>query len=141
MSVKRVTPDEAAELVEQGWTFVDVRSVPEFADGHPTGAYNVPLMHRGPGGMTPNPSFVEVMEREFPKDARLVMGCRSGGRSLRAATMLVDRGYSDVVDMRGGYLGEQKGGTVTCEGWQPRGLPTSTEPEAGRSWDELKGES
>jgi rhodanese-related sulfurtransferase len=141
MSVKRVTPDEAAELVQQGWSFVDVRSVPEFADGHPTGAYNVPLLHRGPTGMTPNSRFVEVMERRFPKDSRLVVGCRSGGRSLRAATMLIDRGYAEVVDMRGGYVGEQKGGQVTCEGWQRRGLPTSMEPEPGRTWSELEGES
>jgi len=36
------------------------------------GAYNVPLMFRTDAGMSPNPSFVQAMERHFAKDAALV---------------------------------------------------------------------
>ena len=103
MSVKRVSPAEARDLIDkQGYVYVDVRSVPEFAAGHPTGAYNVPLMNMGPGGMTANADFLAVMET-FPKDAKLVVGCKAGGRSARAASMLESAGYTSVVDQRAGF--------------------------------------
>src|SRR5689334_20222021 len=60
--VKRVDPEEALRLVrDEGYVYVDVRSVMEFDEGHPEGAYNVPLLDAGPGGMAPNPDFVDVM--------------------------------------------------------------------------------
>ena len=43
--VKRVTPPEASTLLGEGWVYLDVRSIPEFDDGHPPGAANVPLLH------------------------------------------------------------------------------------------------
>ena len=140
MAIERVTPDEAAKLLEQGWKYVDVRSIPEFEQGHPEGAYNVPFMHSGPDGMTPNPDFLTVMESAFSMQDNLVLGCRSGNRSLRAATILAGEGFDTVVDMRGGFDGERApGGGVTCEGWQSRSLPVTTEPAQGRSYNELKG--
>jgi rhodanese-related sulfurtransferase len=46
MPVKRVTPEQALELMRaEGYSYLDVRSVPEFDEGHPEGAYNVPLLH------------------------------------------------------------------------------------------------
>ena len=82
--VKRVSPQEAKDLIDQqGYVYVDVRSIPEFDAGHPTDAYNVPLNHMGPAGMAANPEFMAVMEKTFPKDAKLVLGCQGGGRSLR----------------------------------------------------------
>ena len=33
----------------------DLRSEPEFEKGHPAGALNVPISHRGPAGLVPNP--------------------------------------------------------------------------------------
>lgn len=139
MPVKRVDPSEAAELIAQGWTFVDVRSVPEFEAGHPTGAYNCPLLHKGPAGMAPNPEFKAVALRVFAREQKLVIGCRSGQRSLRAAELLLGEGFEHVVDMRGGFAGERHpDGSVACEGWHSRGLPVSGAPEPGRSWDDLK---
>lgn len=139
MSVKRVEPKEAAELLEQGWIYLDVRSEPEFAAGHPAGAYNVPLMHAGPGGMRPNPDFARVVEASFPTDTKLVVGCKSGGRSLRAAEMLLGSGFSDIVDMRGGFDGERTPtGQVRVPGWKANQLPVSSSPEPGRSYSELQ---
>jgi len=139
MSVKRVTPEEAAELANQGWLLIDVRSIPEFESGHPEGAYNVPFMHKTPiGRLAPNEQFVELMERRFAKTDKLVMACRTGNRSLKAARILQARGYHDIVDMCGGYVGEtDASGALVCEGWQPLGLPTATEARPGRSFDEL----
>jgi rhodanese-related sulfurtransferase len=126
--VKRVTPPEAAELVKEGWTYLDVRSIPEFDAGHPAGALNVPLLHFENGRMAPNRDFQSVVGAAFPKDTKLVVGCKAGGRSLQAATLLEAAGYTSVVDMRGGFHGERDGmGRVTCAGWAESNLPVENQ--------------
>ncbi len=76
MAFRRISPEEAKQLIdEQGYAYVDVRSVQEFEAGHPEGACNVPLLEMGAMGMTPNPEFLSVMEKLFPKDSKLVVGC------------------------------------------------------------------
>jgi rhodanese-related sulfurtransferase len=140
MNVKRVSPDEALSLVDrEGWSYVDVRSVPEFESGHPEGAYNVPIAHLGPMGMSPNPEFLGVMEKAFPKDSKLVIGCKSGGRSLQASGMLLAAGFQNVVDQRAGFQGGMDHSGRPEAGWGPKGLPTSRAAEPGRSWADLKG--
>jgi rhodanese-related sulfurtransferase len=139
MSVKRVTPPEAAGLVAAGWKYIDVRSIPEFTEGHPQGAYNVPLLHMVPGrGMAPNPAFEEAIARHFAKDDKLVLGCRSGGRSFRAVQMLQEIGFTSVVDMSGGWDGERDAaGRLAVKGWRDEGLP-SEKAAPGRGWEDLK---
>jgi rhodanese-related sulfurtransferase len=134
MAVKRVSPEDALALMrDQGYAYLDVRSVPEFDQGHPAGAYNVPLLHMGPGGGRPNPRFLEVVERHFPKDAGLLVGCRTANRSQHAVTLLEQAGYSNLVLQQAGFVGA----SPQDPGWGPRGLPTSRSAQPGRSWDEL----
>lgn len=140
MTTKRVEPDEAARLVGEKWNYLDVRSVAEFEQGHPEGAFNIPLLDMAPGqGLKPNPDFLDVCRASFPCDAKLVVGCKSGGRSAKAAQQLEASGYTSLVDMRGGFGGEvDAAGRVTCSGWQARGLPVSAVAMPGRSYAELK---
>ena len=99
--VARYSPQEAQKLIaEEGYIHVDVRTQAEYDGGHPAGALNVPSMLAGPAGMVPNPDFMRVMSALFPKDAKLVLDCRSGARSLRAAEMLVSAGFTSVADQR-----------------------------------------
>ncbi len=136
--VKRVTPPEAAALLADGWAYLDVRSIPEFESGHPPGAANVPLLHFAGGRMTPNPDFQRVVEAVYPRDSKLVVGCKAGGRSLQAAALLEAAGYTNVVDMRGGFHGEQDGlGRVSCAGWASSGLPVETATPAAQTYAEL----
>jgi rhodanese-related sulfurtransferase len=139
MPVKRVTPVEAKALVDQGWTFLDVRSIPEFEAGHPSGACNVPLMHFFPGrGMSPNADFQKVVEQKLDKGLQIVVGCKSGGRSLRAAEMMQAWGYASVVDMRGGFDGERDmSGRAVVPGWKDSGLPVET-AAPGRTYEDLQ---
>ena len=139
-TVKRVGAEEARRLIEiEGHAYVDVRTVEEFDAGHPEGAYNVPIALSGPMGMQPNGDFVAVMERTFAKDARIVVGCKMGGRSLRAAEALVAAGFSNVVDQRAGFDGARDPfGRLTEPGWRPAGLPVATKAADGRSWAELR---
>lgn len=139
MTFKRVSPAEAQKLIDdEGYQFIDVRSVPEFDAGHPKGAFNVPLNHAGPAGMTPNPDFLRVVQATFPKDAKLVVACKAGGRSMKAATILVDAGFTNVVDQRAGWSGAADPfGKGIEPGWAASGLPTAQTPEDGRSWEAL----
>ncbi len=139
MTVPRISPEEALERIErEGFVYVDVRSVPEFEAGHPKGAYNVPLNHAGPRGMTPNPDFLAVVTAAFPKDAKLVVGCKMGGRSAKAAAALEQAGYTNVLDQTAGFEGARDPfGALTNPGWGPKGLPVATAAEPGRAWADL----
>jgi rhodanese-related sulfurtransferase len=139
MTVKRVSPQEADALVKEGGhAYLDVRSIPEFDAGHPAGAYNIPLLHATPSGMRPNPDFLSVVAAAFAKDAKLVLGCRTGIRSLRAAQGLLDAGFETVVDQRAGFHGARDPfGQVQEAGWQDAGLDVATDAEPGRAYEAL----
>jgi rhodanese-related sulfurtransferase len=137
--VKRVTPIEADALLKEGWAYLDVRSIPEFEGGHPTGAANIPLLHMAGGRMAPNAAFQAVVAANYPTDAKIVIGCKAGGRSLQAATLLEAAGYTNVVDMRGGFHGERDNfGRLACAGWAESGLPVETAAPADKTYAELE---
>ncbi|MGC4070463.1 MAG: rhodanese-like domain-containing protein [Polyangiaceae bacterium] len=94
--VRVVTPEEAKALLDEGYVYLDVRSEPEFEAGHPPKAINVPLQHAAAGGMVPNDDFLAVVEANLAKDARVVIGCKAGGRSRRAAEILSAAGYENL---------------------------------------------
>lgn len=142
LSYKNVTNQEAHDLLqaEDGYTYVDVRSIAEFANGHPAGSLNVPVFHREPVGMVPNPDFVTVMEAHFPRDTKLLIGCQSGQRSLRAAEALIAAGFQDVSNVKGGYGGvKDPSGQPVEPGWFEQGLPTDYGEPEGRSYAALAG--
>ena len=126
MAIKQVTPPEAHALLGRGCRYLDVRTETEFAEGHPEGAVNIPVVFPDPatGGMHANANFVAVVAAHFPPDTKLVIGCASGRRSQMAAEMLAQAGYSDLHNMQGGFGGvrDQAGRTVT-PGWRDSGLP------------------
>lgn len=139
--MRSVDPEAAQSLLEQGYTYLDVRSEPEFQQGQVPGAYNIPLLHKGSQGMAPNSSFLDDVKRAFPADTRLVVGCAAGGRSARACETLQRAGYADLVNMDGGFSGRRNpaNGQLLVPGWQQRGFPVSQQPEPGHSYAELKG--
>lgn len=140
MPVTRISPEEALTKMEtEGYAYLDVRSLPEFEAGHPEGAYNIPLLHMGPNGMTPNVDFMRVVEASFAKDTKIVVGCKAGGRSLRAVEMMSAAGYLEVVDQRAGFSGAADAfGRMVEPGWAPKGLPVSSSAAAGRDFASLK---
>ena len=139
MPVRRVSPEQARDLVEkEGYVYVDVRSVPEFSAGHAEGAVNVPLLHAGSFGMSPNHEFMDVMDKAFPRDAKLVLGCRSGSRSLQAANILQSVGFTNVVDQRGGFEGSGGFFGHGEPGWRQKGLPVSRQAPPENTWDGVK---
>jgi rhodanese-related sulfurtransferase len=138
-NVPHISPQEANEKLGEGYTYVDVRTVEEFEEGHPAGAVNVPIALAAPAGMTPNPDFLRVMSAAFPRDAKIVVGCKSAGRSLRAAQALLAEGYTDVFVQRAGWAGARNPfGKLTEPGWSLADLPVEEGTPSGRSWDDMR---
>lgn len=123
-TLRRVSAREAHELVSHAeYTYIDVRAAEDFAEAHPRGAVNVPFE----GDVAP---FVAAVRARFSPDAKLVVGCRMGVRSLVAARALVEAGFVDVVDQRAGWDGARDPfGRVVEPGWKREGLPFSEGPE------------
>ena len=126
----------------EGYVYLDVRSIPEFESGHPDGAYNIPIAHMTAGGMRPNPGFLAEVSSAFPKDTKLVVGCKMGGRSLRAAQALIEIGYQHIIDQRAGFDGARDPfGQLLEAGWKRLGFAVATEAQPGRGYEELTASS
>jgi rhodanese-related sulfurtransferase len=133
----RVSPEEAQSLLAEGHVYVDVRTEQEFEAGHVPGAYNVPFRLRGPAGFVPNPDFAAVMQRRFGKEDRLVIGCQTGSRSLKAAAELSDLGYTNLSELRTGYEGSRDAFGRPDPGWSKKGLPVESGQPEGRRYVDL----
>lgn len=81
-----------AAIVGDDGQLVDVREPDEVAEGTLPGSVNIPL------GDLPN------RLGELAKDRRVVVLCRSGGRSTMACEQLTAAGFDDVVNLDGGML-------------------------------------
>lgn len=121
-----------------GYVYVDVRSEPEFEAGHVPGALNVPLLHQGPGGMTSNPEFLPVMQEAFGKAEKMVIGCKAGGRSKKAADQLAQAGFSELVEMSAGWDGSRDAFGRVVPGWSKQGLPVESGKPAGQAYADVK---
>lgn len=138
---KSISVEEAEQLLEEGYVYVDVRSEPEFEAAHVPGAVNVPINHRGAQGMVPNPDFVSVMERAFAKDAKLVVGCKSGGRSKRAVAALEQAGFSELAELSAGFEGSRDAFGRAVPGWLQAGLPVETGLPEGQRYQDVQQRS
>ena len=131
MAISQVEPPQAHEILTKHpeAVYLDVRTENEFAQGHPTGAINIPVVFiKGPGQMEPNEEFLSVVEATLPKDRKLVVGCMAGGRSQRACEILEGAGYNDLTNVRGGFGGARdQSGKVVVPGWRDAGLPVSSD--------------
>ena len=143
MNVKQVDVRRAHELQSNdGYTYIDVRSVPEYEKGHPTGGHNVPLLHfdSSSGRMQPNQEFLRVVQANYPPETKLMIGCQVGGRSSQAAQLLAASGYSDVSNVVGGFGGarDRATGQVLAEGWLQANLPVETEGTPDATYTDLQ---
>ena len=87
-AVRRVTPAEAAQLVTDGQAvLVDVREPDEWADGVAAPAELLALSDLTGSRQTWKP----FLEKSRAKE--LILYCRSGGRSGRAAQLLASEGF------------------------------------------------
>ena len=93
-AITHVNPYEARALEDA--IFIDVREASERKGdlGFIEGSVHVPLMKLS----------IEGPPSDIPKDKPIVMVCRSGGRSMRAAQTAVAAGFTNVHNMSGGMM-------------------------------------
>jgi rhodanese-related sulfurtransferase len=139
--MKEIGAQEAHDLLmsDPESIYLDVRSIPEFEAGHAVGAINIPLMHFSPGvGMSPNPDFPGVTEAALAKDAKIVVGCKTGGRSARACELMSQMGFTDVTNIRGGFGGlTDNTGRLVEPGWSTLGLPACSSCDDNAKYETL----
>jgi SulP family sulfate permease len=83
---------------------VDVREESEYDRGHIPHTHLIPLR------------MIRDIGTELPKDRPLIFVCRSGRRSIRAASIMQDLGYTNVFNLKGGMLA-----------WEAAGYPIAVE--------------
>jgi rhodanese-related sulfurtransferase len=132
-----ISADDARRLMQEGYEYIDVRNELEFEQGHPAGAYNVPLMQMTDFGPEPNEHFVEVIKHHFRLDARLLVGCSIGVSSRKAASLLRDAGYAEVLEVKEGFNGCRDAFGRKSPGWLERGLPVEYGQPELRSFETL----
>lgn len=96
-----MSPAEARPKVEAAYAqFIDVRTKDEYDSGHANRARNIPLDEL--------PASLDKLERNEP----VYLICQSGGRSTKAAEILVESGFPQAISITGGTTR-----------WQSEGLP------------------
>jgi rhodanese-related sulfurtransferase len=104
--VRTVDPAGTVQLMNhEDARVVDVREDKEWQQGHIPGAVHIRL------GELSN----RMNELEGQKDAPLVVVCRSGNRSTKAALQLRKAGFQKVYNLSGGTMA-----------WQQAGMPLET---------------
>lgn len=97
--VPAVSVQQAAEMqLQQKAIIIDVRENDEWNAGHIAGAIHIPL------GEIPN----RVSELAKYQNQPVIMQCRSGARSTKAANILKTAGFTNVHNMDGGLNAWQK---------------------------------
>lgn len=91
--IRQVHVSEVRGLVESGAYIVDVREPGEYANGHVRGAHNVPL------------SQLRARMDEIPHDVPVYLHCRSSQRSYYALCCLQGRGWTNLYNISGSFLG------------------------------------
>ena len=103
MIVEEIKPQDAIRAVSAGThVFFDVREGYELDEV----SYGIEHTHIPLGD-------IEVRMAEFPKDKNIIIGCRSGKRSMNACMFLKMNGYQNIQNLEGGILG-----------WTENGCPT-----------------
>jgi glyoxylase-like metal-dependent hydrolase (beta-lactamase superfamily II)/rhodanese-related sulfurtransferase len=96
-TVASISAGEFADsLTREKLTIIDVRKPAEFTAGHVAGALNRPL------------ETINEAMGEFRNDEPIYVHCAGGFRSMIAASILKARGYTNLIDVTGGFAAIQK---------------------------------
>ncbi|MFY0630195.1 MAG: rhodanese-like domain-containing protein [Flavobacteriaceae bacterium] len=93
--VTLIQPEALAKVMsENSIQLVDVRTPEEYKRGYIEGAVLINFR---------DSNFLEQMESKLDKDKPVYVYCASGGRSGRASSLLLEKGFKKVFDLEGGY--------------------------------------
>lgn len=102
-SIQEVNVDEAASMLERNEAIqlVDVRTQGEVAQGYIDGAEHIDYLK--------SEVFANGVE-SLDKNKPVMVYCKVGGRSHKAAEYLLEKGFTEVFDLKGGILAWNKDG-------------------------------
>jgi rhodanese-related sulfurtransferase len=104
--VPAVSPQQAAQMQsEKKAVIIDVREKDEWNAGHIAGAIHIPLSEISN----------RVAELTKYQNQPVIMQCRSGARSAKAADILAKSGFTNVHNMDGGLNAWQKADLKTTQ--------------------------
>jgi len=90
-AVNRITAEELQQKMKGDLVVIDVRKKSEFDSEHVEGAVNVPL------------NQINQHLEKFPKEQEFILHCAGGYRSMIAASILQQRGWSQLTDVIDGF--------------------------------------
>ena len=127
MTVKRVSPEEAKTLHRRGRLRLRGRALRARVRGGPSHGRLQRAAHApGPGGHDAQPGLHgRHGEEPSPRTAKLVVGCKAGGRSARAAA---HAGVGGLHERRGPEGGLRGIPARSSPGWRPRACPSARRP-------------
>jgi hydroxyacylglutathione hydrolase len=103
--IQQLTADELRQRIAAGPVqILDVRGSGEYDAGHLDGSMNIPL------------GYLRDRLTDIPPETPVIVHCQGGLRSAIASTILAAAGFSNVMDLIGGYAA-----------WQRAGHPVTTE--------------
>lgn len=88
--VPEISPEQARENADG--LLIDVRELGEWKCGAIAGAQHWPLSQA-----------LEGIIPDLPQDREIILYCQKGIRSLQAARILKEKGFSDIYSLTGGY--------------------------------------
>lgn len=97
-----VASPEAFEqkMVQPKVQVVDVRTASEYSEGHIVNATNIDVLQ----------SDFKDKVASLDKEQPVMVYCKMGGRSAKAATILKEMGFKDVTDLEGGFTAWKSSG-------------------------------
>lgn len=88
------------DFSNKDYALIDVRMPSEYAaTGVVDGAKLITFLKEDG---TINAKFVDEVAKNYSKDSKIAIMCRSGKRSLAAAKMLKENGFSNILNLDGG---------------------------------------
>lgn len=107
MFIQEVESSELAQLLkgDSKIRLIDVRSPGEIMAGIIPGAAGMPL------------NLLPLRMNEVPKDQQVVFYCRTGARSAQACMFMMQHGYNNVYNLRGGIISWAQNGEPIVPGF------------------------
>ncbi len=107
--ITSVTADELADMIEQtpGILLLDVRKKTEYDSEHIIGAENMPL------------DDINTDMKQLDKEATYYVHCAAGYRSVIYISILMARGFKNLVNVKAGFKALKESGRFTMTQYQP----------------------
>lgn len=97
-TINNIDVAQSRTMQQQGALLLDVRELDEYADGHAPGSKLIPL-----GQLQSRVNEIGDFKRN-----PVVIICRSGRRSLQAASILGQLGFTAIYNVQGGMIAWEK---------------------------------